>query len=335
MFWLALPWRRWGVAIGLWSACNWRRPWVHLFLYGHFPAGGPQLPKRHSGTRSLLHFGAHLTASSFLWSIARGSDGLLIGRVYGSAPLGLYSRAGALLARPLEQFMPPIEAVLVPTLSRMQSQPERYRRVVLRAYEVIAVAGFFLAGLLLALAHPLTLVVLGPKWEKAAPIFAAFTLVALFTPIGSVATWLLTSQGRGRDFLTLSSITSPLTVVFYLVGLPFGPVGVAMSYSAVCLLVALPLTYYIAGRRGPVTTRDLWIRFFTHLPVWGVVCGATWLTHSWAMNMAPLTQLLICAPVGFFAGVVFVSVYGPSRRAVLSLGDALRGWKQSCQESLL
>src|SRR5437667_367783 len=61
----------------------------------------PQLPKGSSGTRSLLTFGANLTASTFLWSLARSSDGLLIGRFWGSAPLGLYSRAAALLLRPV------------------------------------------------------------------------------------------------------------------------------------------------------------------------------------------------------------------------------------------
>jgi PST family polysaccharide transporter len=295
-----------------WSASRWR----------------PQLPTRRSETRSLLSFGANLTASSFLWSLGRGSDGLLIGRVYGPASLGLYSRAGALLSRPVDQFMAPLEAVFVPTLSRLQAQPERYRRIVLQVYEAVTVTSFLVTGLLLALAHPLTLVVLGPKWEKAAAIFAGFTLAALYTPIGSVATWLLTSQGRGRDFLVLSSICSSVTVVAFIAGLPFGPVGVAVSYSAFCLLIALPVVYHIAGRRGPVTTRDLWFRFFTHLPLWVVVFGATCLTRTLVANFAPLTQLVICAPIGLMVGTAFICVYTPARGTALNIFDTLREWKR-------
>jgi PST family polysaccharide transporter len=294
----------------------------------------PQLPKRRSGTRSLLHFGANLTVSSFLWSLVRGSDGLLIGRVYGAEPLGLYSRAGALLARPVQQLISPIESVFVPMLSRLQTQPERYRWVVLQAYEVIAVASFLFAGLLLAIAHPLTLVVLGPKWEKAAPIFAGFTLVALYTPVASVSTWLLTSQGRGKDFLRLSIIGSCVTILAFLAGLPFGPVGVAIAYSVSCLLIILPVLYYIAGRRGPVTTRDLWIRFFTHLPLWGVVSGITFLTRTWVVDFAPMLQLLICVSVGLSAGGTFICAYAPSRRAVLSLLEVIREWKKSRKATL-
>ena len=89
----------------------------------------PQFFTRSSGTRPMLYFGANLTAGAFFYSIARGLDGLLIGRFYGAVSVGLYSRALAMLARPLEQVMCPIESVLIPMFSRLQCQPERYQRV--------------------------------------------------------------------------------------------------------------------------------------------------------------------------------------------------------------
>jgi PST family polysaccharide transporter len=294
-----------------WTASHWR----------------PQLPKRNTGTWSLLQFGAQLTVSSFIWSLARGSDGLLIGRVYGSAALGLYSRAGTLVIRPFEQFMPWIDAVFVPTLARLQTQPERYRRTVLRAFESIAVGTFYFSGLLLVLAHPLTVVILGHKWEAAAPIFACFTLVALHYPLGSISTWLLTSQGRGRDFLRLSVINSVVMVLAFLAGLRFGPAGVALAFSGSCLLIVMPLQYYYAGRSGPVSARDLWGRFFTHLPVFGVVCGATWLAYSFVLNSASWKQLAFCVPVGLIAGAGFICIYPPARRVALNLVGILNEYR--------
>jgi len=229
--------------------------------------------------------------------------------------------------------MAPIEAVFIPTLSRVQAEPERYRRIHLQVYEVVATACFLFTGLLFGLAHPLTLVVLGPKWEKAASVFAALTLVALYAPVASVAGWLLTSQGRGRDFLVLSSIASSVTVVAFAAALPFGPIGIAISYSGTCLLIHLPLTYHFAGRRGPVSTKDLWILFFKHLPLWCVTCAATCLSRSWIVNASPLAQLVICGPIGLLAGSVFIYFYLPSRRAALSLFDALLAWQRSRLES--
>lgn len=311
---------------GYWSLVGMQlaTPSIALLLAWSFSRWRPQWPKRDRATRPLLRFGAHLTASSFLWSLARGLDSLLIGRVYGPAPLGLYSRGAALLMRPIEQFVPTLGAVLVPTLSRVQVNPERYRRVVLQIYDIIVVATFLATGLLLALSRPLTLLVLGQKWENAAPIFAGFTLVALYYPIGDVASWLLTSQGRGKDFLVLSLINSSLAPLFFVAGLPFGPVGVAISYSVFCFLVALPSGYYIAGREGPVTASDLWSRFFTYLPLWMFVCLITFFIRMILINAAPWQQVMLCAPAGLFAGIAFIWVYSPARRAALSLLQAVR-----------
>jgi PST family polysaccharide transporter len=289
----------------------------------------PQLPSRCGGTRSLLTFGANLTASSFLWSLARGSDGLLIGRVYGSTSLGLYSRAAALLSRPVQQLLSPIEAVFLPTLSRLQDQPERYRRTIFRVFDMIALFSFPLSAIFLALSHPLTLVVLGHKWESAAGILAGFSLVALAVPLCGIASWLITSQGRGKDFLLQSVVGSSVTITSFCVGLPFGPVGVATTYSLAILFIAVPIAYYIAGRTGPVTARDLWTRLIKHLPLWGVVCGATWLAAKAVGGLAPVLQMLISVPAGLLVGAVFALVYPPSRRAVANIVEAFQHWKRS------
>jgi O-antigen/teichoic acid export membrane protein len=329
---IGMAWRNYGY----WSLVGMQltTPAVAFLLTWLISSWRPQWLARRSGTRSLLGFGANLTASSFIWSIARGADGLLIGRFYGSASLGLYSRASALLVRPIEQFMAPLEAVLVPTLSRLIIQPERYRRVVLQVFEVVAVISFLFTGLLLALAEPLTFVVLGPKWSEAAPIFAGFALVALFTPMGSVGGWLLTSQGRGKDILRSSSISSVVAVASFLAGLRYGPTGVAVAYSASCLLIILPLIYYIAGQSGPVTSRDLWVRFFTYLPIWVVVCGTTWTTQKLVATSDPLMQLLICVPAGLLCGLAFIYIYPPTRRVASSLVALAQEFKigRGCSE---
>src|SRR5207249_1038462 len=161
--------------------------------------------------RHLLSFGANITVGSLMNSLARGADNLLIGRFFGAAAVGLYSRASILLMRPLQQFTVPINAVLVPVLSRVQTQPERYRRTFLRVYEAMALVSFLSTSLLLALARPLTLVVLGSKWEQAAPIFAGFTIAALCVPLAAASTWLFQTQGRGKDWLFASSLCSCIT----------------------------------------------------------------------------------------------------------------------------
>jgi PST family polysaccharide transporter len=247
----------------------------------------------------------------------------LIGRFFGAAAVGLYSRASILLIRPLEQFTIPINAVLVPALSRLQTEPDRYRRTFLRVYEAMALTSFLCTGLLLTLARPMTLVVLGPKWEQAAPIFAGFSIAALCIPLAGASTWLFQTQGRGKDWLINSVLGSCITVGSFVAGLPFGPVGVAIAYSVGALFIGVPILFYFAGRQGPVTTADLWTVVFRYLPLWIVVCGVTWLVRLLFVTSAPLVQLLVCAPVGLLAGAILIYLVPSMRRVAFSLVDIL------------
>jgi polysaccharide transporter, PST family len=232
-----------------------------------------------------------------------------------------------LLIRPLEQFLLPINAVFMPALCRLQSQPARYRSTFLRLYEMIALTGFFFAGLFLALARPLTLVLLGPKWEQTAVIFAGFTIAALCVPLANASAWLFISQGRGQEMFITQSINACAVVLSFVAGLPFGPVGVAMAFSLSTLLVRIPIYYYSAGRNGPVRTADLWSVFFRHLPVWVVVFSATSLALVLAARFAPLLQLLICVPAGLVAGGVMISCFTSHRQVTTHLLDTLRELK--------
>jgi O-antigen/teichoic acid export membrane protein len=289
----------------------------------------PRLPSRGSGIRPLVTFGVHRTASGFIFSLARGCDNLLIGRFYGPDAVGLYSRGAALVFRPLEQFLLPIEAVLVPTLSRLQSQPQRYRSTFLQLYEAVAMTAFFFSSLILALATPTTLVLLGHKWASVSAIFAGFTFTAIQLPLTNAANWLLTSQGRGRDILRVASITSFITVASFIIGLPFGPLGVAIAFSAIGLLVRLPILYYIAGGRGPVTTFDLWTGCLRHLPLWVLVFVGTSLMRAMVADLHPLTQILICAPVGVLIGIVFISMFQPQRKVAIYLLETVREFNKN------
>ena len=149
----------------------------------------------------------------------------------------------------------------------------------------------------------------------------------MYTPLAVAGNWLLTSQGRGKDILYQNSIAAVLTVGSFVAGLPFGPVGVAMSFSLSGLLLRLPILYYNVGRKGPVSTRDLWSRFFWHLPLWIFVFAVTSGTRWFVAGAPSWMQLLICVPVGGIAGAAFICVSAPQRRVAIYLWQSLREFR--------
>jgi len=275
-------------------------------LTWHTSGWRPDRPKGNSGVRPMLSFGAHLTIADFVGLLLMNSDSILIGRVFGAEPLGLYTRASVLLARPLQQISMPINAVITPVLSRLVSDSERYRRTFIRTYDTLALIFFSFAALCLALARPLVLVILGPKWSGVIPLFSAFAIVAVSAPLAEVALWLFQSQGRGREQLYNHALGGSVTLAAYVIGLHWGPLGVIVALGITSMAIRMPMVYYFAGRRGPVTTGDLWMAFLSHLPCWATVYLATTLGQMLLKDAAPVVQLLVCGPFGLGAGVVLV-----------------------------
>ncbi len=287
----------------------------------------PQWPSRGSEMGPLLGFGVSMTASGALYAVTRSADSVLVGKCYGADALGLYSRAMGLLMRPMDQLMAPFCAVLLPTLSRLQGEPERYRRVFMRVYEGMALMSFAFTGLLLPLSRPVTLVLLGRKWEAVSMIFCGFTLVALYFPVATPVAWLLISLGRSKDFFRWNLAYAIISISSFVIGLPFGAVGVAWAFSIGGLGLALPILYYLAGRSGPVGTKDLWLGFCRHLPVFLVVGAVTMASCLLTSRFSPVIQLLICVPVGVAAGAATILALRGQREVAQhvasSIGDAL------------
>ena len=90
------------------------------------------------------------------------------------------------------------------------------------------------------LADDLVEVVLGPRWEAAAPI------VRLLLPIGALQAsyttigWLMLALGRADRQLGWALIAIPLFLAAFLVGLPWGGKGVATSYAGANLILFIP-----------------------------------------------------------------------------------------------
>jgi len=275
----------------------------------------PSMPKRNSGVRPMLSFGAHLTLADFIGLLMINSDSVLIGRVFGAEPLGLYTRANVLLQRPLQQILTPINSVLTPVLSRLQNDSERYRRSFLRAYETMALVIFSFAAICLALAKPMVLVILGSKWGGVVPLFSGFAVVAVALPLSEAAVWLFQSQGRGKEQLRNHALVGIIGLASYFLGLHWGPFGVVVAIAITTAVLRLPIVYYFAGRTGPVDTRDLWIAYLSHLPCWGTVYLATALVQLLMRSKAPIFQLIVSAPVGLLAGTLLFLIFPRPRQS--------------------
>jgi polysaccharide transporter, PST family len=214
----------------------------------------PGLPVR-GGLRSMLRFGANITAFEFVNYFSRNLDSILIGRVWGPAALGLYSRAYQLLMFPIINLRGPVVAVALPAMSRLQNQPAAYRSYYRVVVSVLATLTMPLTAFLFVTSDAVIALALGERWSKVSPIFSLLAVTAFVQPAASLTGLVCLSLGMGRRYLWLGITNAVLFSAGFLIGVQWGPQGVAGAYAIVTYLGLLPNTAW-AFHGTPLRTAD-------------------------------------------------------------------------------
>jgi PST family polysaccharide transporter len=217
----------------------------------------PGRPMRRVGTRELVRFGTHVTGTNLLNYFSRRLDHLLLGWWWGATVLGLYTKANSLVETPWNRALIPVGSVVIPSLSRLAGEPERYRASFLRILEKLALVVLPGAAFMIASAQWLIPFLLGERWAEAAPIFGALAVLGLARPIEVASLWLFMTQNRADQALRWSTFGGLIAAVAVLVGLPWGGVGVAVALAAVGL-ARIPLLVWYVTRSGPIRASDIY-----------------------------------------------------------------------------
>lgn len=289
-------------SILVWTICTWR----------------PGSFRRGVGARAMLAFGGHLTASNVLNYFSRNFDNVLIGRVLGSSPLGIYTKAYGLLMLPIAQINMPMASVLLPGLSRLQSDPAEYGKLFIGAVRAIGLVTVPIVVFSVFLTRDVVLVLLGRKWLSVVPVFQLLAPAALFGAISFAPNWLCQSLGRSRRQLHYALVSAPICVAGFIVGIKWGIAGVAASYSLTFSFLFCGYLWY-ACKESPVKFSQIVIGFLSAvLPSFFGGLFVWWLRMSVLEQRQPLVALSLCALIFFAVYFAFVMLIPKNRVLLLS-----------------
>lgn len=286
--------------VGAWIACGWR----------------PGPPARGSGVRPLLRFGGNLTLFGAVNFLARNLDDVLIGRAWGATALGYYSKGYGLLLLPLRQINQPLAGAAIAALSRLQDDPQRYRRYYLEALRLLALITMPLVAFLFAAAGAIVLLVLGDQWEEAGRLFSILAVAAFIQPVLNTTGWVYVSLGQTDRMARWGALWAGLLCVSFLIGLPWGPRGVAWAYTVANYLLALP-GLWVAYARAPVGISQV-LGVLARPTVLGLAVGAAGVAvRGQLAGASPLAVIVACAGAALAALALLAAVW-PALRADLA-----------------
>jgi O-antigen/teichoic acid export membrane protein len=240
-----LAWRGWGYwalvagavvrllvqAVGAWYLCRWI----------------PSFPRRLTGTGSIVKFALNVYGRFSFNYLTRNTDNLLVGWRFGSTSLGFYKKAYDLFLLPANQLSAPVSDVVLSTLSRLERGSAQYKRYFLNGLSILAFVGMGVGAGLTLVAKDVIRLLLGPKWEAAGQIFTLFGpgigIMLIYTTSGVIHL----SIGRADRWFRWVVVEFSVTVVLFLIGLHWGPAGIAAAWTASFWILTIPAFWY-AGK---------------------------------------------------------------------------------------
>ena len=217
--------------IGAWYLCHWI----------------PGLPRAVNGTDSVVWFATNVYGRYTLNYFARNTDNLLVGWRFGSASLGFYKKAYDLFLLPANQLLAPVSEVVLSTLSRLDRDSVQYRRYFLNGLSILAFIGMGAGAALTLMGKDLIRVLLGTKWETAGQIFTFFGPGVGIMLIYQTHGLIHLSIGRADRWFRWVVVEFSVTAMLFVVGMRWGPVGVAPAWTVSFWILTLPGLWY-AGR---------------------------------------------------------------------------------------
>ncbi|MDB4433039.1 oligosaccharide flippase family protein, partial [Akkermansiaceae bacterium] len=218
----------------------------------------PQLPSRGSGIRSMVGFGMNITGFSLFNYFARNTDNFIIGKYFGVASLGQYSRAYGLMITPLAQLVVPVKKSLFPALSRLVDKPDEYRAMYLKYNRLFAwflcvpIAGVSLFG------EEIFVLVLGIEWAFAGQLFEWLAIASFIQPLTNLTGLVFTTNDRTRAMFYWGILNSLVVIVGFGVGAYFaGAIGVAVFYAVTNALMA-PVCFHFAFMKSALNNRSFY-----------------------------------------------------------------------------
>lgn len=270
------------LSLGAWWACGW----------------SPDFYCSLSEVRDKLKMGGNFTAGSILNYFARNGDNILIAKYWGPTEVGLYAKAYGLLVLPLQQIAGPMGRVAVPALSRLQGQPERYRQFFRKGCTIAFVLQVPVTIFAAFAGREIVLTLLGPTWLAAVPIFFALVPNLFVSTTSPATTWVFLSRGETDRWLILVAVNSLLILIGFAIGVQYGAIGVAWSFSIVTCLIRIPSILY-CFKPTPLSLRDFFPLMIPSVVCSGIATAGGYLLIQW-LPAVPAPALLLIKAVVFF-----------------------------------
>ena len=215
--------------IGLWIM----KPWKPMLVFSL------------SSFRTLFKFSSKIMIGGLLHSVYTNIYSLIIGKIYNSAALGLYTKANNLSKTPSLQITNIIDQVSYPVLCGLQNDSVQLKIMFFKYLRLLSFIITPIMILLCCLARPLVIILLGTKWETMIIFLQVLSLAYIFEPVQKLNWQLLNVHGRSDLSLKSEMVKKIVSIALLLIAVQFDAIYVALSLLIYSVCDSIIIIYFV------------------------------------------------------------------------------------------
>jgi O-antigen/teichoic acid export membrane protein len=262
-----------------------------------------------SRARILVHFSKWMLLNNML-AVSRERIGdLIVGRVFGAGPLGIFSVSMEIASLPTTELSAPINRVVFSGYSQWSESTHQLRDGFLKVIGIVFLVTIPATMGIAAIAEPLVLVMLGERWREAVDLIAILAFFGLTQALQSNFGYVFIAMGRPRYVTLWAGAMLACEACLALLGaLHFGVKG-AVWGLLVGGIIPMPFIVFALSRILKLSPRVWWA------VAWRPVLATLTMlvaVHAWlrtAVDVWPAAPALVLLLSGVAIGfVTFVCV---------------------------
>ena len=258
--------------------------------------------------KELFKFGGFMLLSHLFGTLSNEIQGLLVGRMFNPATMGLYTQAYRLEGSAATATSSIIDQVTYPVLASYQDDRLHFVSALKRFIQIPAFVCSLVMMVMIVVAKPLIILLYSAKWVDCVPYFQILCTAGLAVCLQGSANNAIAAVGKSKVFFEWTIIKRSLTIVLCVIGIFVGGMyGLLWSCVAGAWSVYLINAYLVSKHVGYAFQRQILdiLPFILMACVIGVGVYLLGSLLPWHMYVVALVESVLCFVLYWLTARIF------------------------------
>lgn len=260
---------------------------------------------------AFMRFGGTVSVTRVVNYVTQNGDRILVGAWLGKVSLGYYNLGFRLVLMPVRLFGTVAVEVLMPAMSRFQSNTSRMGRVYRRTIGLVSVMSVSAMMVVAANAESLIDLVFDADWLPASKTVTILAFAGCFQGVIGVTPPVLMALGRTKLLLGAALSLAAVCLTAYIIGAQYGVESVALGFAIALAVMSVPYLLIPAKLVG-VSPREMATTLLPAVVFGAIVFGSTFGTRHFVVDgLGVVAEALVPTFVGGIAFLIAAVAWRP------------------------